>query len=107
MNAVALRLYEKQFSRPQMVSRDQLQQWIQENSAKLSGWKFSTAFVLSEWDDLVDAWQLHSWEQYRDVKRLGRKTRLSEPQRLMLWNVFESILTTMNSQRWVSVANVF
>jgi superfamily I DNA/RNA helicase len=64
MNAVALRLYEKQFSRPKMISRDQLQQWIKEYSSKLSGWKFSTAFVLSEWDDLVDAWQLHSWDMF-------------------------------------------
>ena len=107
MNAVAQRLYEKQFGRPQMVSRDQLQQWIKESSSKLSGWKFSTAFVLSEWDDLVDPWQLHSWEQYRDVKRLGRKTRLSELQRLMLWSVFESILKNMSSQGLVSFAKVF
>lgn len=107
MNTVGLRLYGKQYGRPQMVSRDQLKQWIKEYSAKLTGWKFSTAFVLSEWDDLVDAWQLHSWEQYRDVKRLGRKTRLSETQRQMLWSVFDGILTTMNTQGLVSIATVF
>ena len=107
MNAVGLRLYENQYGRPQMVSRDQLEQWIKEHSSKLPGWKFSTAFVLSEWDDLVDAWQLHSWEQYRDVKRLGRKTRLSEPQRQMLWSVFEVILTTMNANGLVTLATVF
>jgi len=28
---------------------------------------------------VVDAWQLESWEAYRDVVRLGRKTRLTEP----------------------------
>ena len=30
---------------------------------------------------MVDAWQLDDWEAYRDVARLGRKTRLPEPQR--------------------------
>jgi superfamily I DNA/RNA helicase len=107
MNTVGLRLYEKQYGRPEMVSREQLQKWINEYSLKFSGWKFSIAFVLSEWDDLVDAWQLHSWEQYRDVKRLGRKTRLSEPQRQMLWSVFEGILTSMNTNGLVSIATVF
>jgi hypothetical protein len=33
-------------------------------------------FLLAEWDQIVDAWQLESWEAYRDVVRLGRKTRL-------------------------------
>jgi len=39
----------------------------------------------------VDAWQLRDWEAYRDVQRLGRKTRLSEPQRKMLWDVFSAV----------------
>ena len=29
----------------------------------------------------MDAWQLDSWEAYRDVARLGRKTRLPESRR--------------------------
>jgi hypothetical protein len=32
--------------------------------------------LLTEWQQVVDAWQLQSWEGYRDVARLGRKTRL-------------------------------
>ena len=107
MNSVGLRIYEKQFGRPQMVSRDLLQEWIKGQSSKIPGWKFSTTFVLSEWDDLVDAWQLHTWEQYRDVKRLGRKTRLSEPQRQMLWGVFQTIIKSMNDKGLVSLATVF
>jgi hypothetical protein len=33
--------------------------------------------------------QLDGWEAYRDVPRLGRKTRLSEAQRKTLWTIFE------------------
>ncbi len=29
--------------------------------------KFSLHFLLTEWDQVVDAWQLDSWEAYRDV----------------------------------------
>jgi superfamily I DNA/RNA helicase len=40
---------------------------------------------------VADAWQLDSWEAYRDVPRLGRKTRLSEAQRRELWAIFERV----------------
>jgi len=44
---------------------------------------------MAEWEDVVDAWQLESWEAYRDVLRLGRKTRLPEKRRAALWIVFD------------------
>ena len=30
-----------------------------------------------------------SWEDYRDVKRLGRKTRIGGAQRKELWTIFD------------------
>jgi hypothetical protein len=107
MNAVGLRLYEMQFGFPQMLSRDQLQKWVTAESSKIQGFKFSAGFVLSEWTDLVDTWQLNSWEQYRDVKRLGRKTRLSEPQRQMLWQVFKGVLQQIQHAGTVTMATLF
>jgi superfamily I DNA/RNA helicase len=47
--------------------------------------------LLGEWDDLVDAWQLDSREAYCDVKRLSRKTRLSEAQRAAASSVFAAV----------------
>ncbi len=107
MNTLGLRLYEKQFGIPQILGRDQLKKWIEAESAKLSGWKFSAGFVLSEWSDLVDTWQLHTWEEYREIKRLGRKTRLSEPQRQMIWQVFEDVLRHMQAEGTVTMATIF
>ena len=40
---------------------------------------------------VVDAWQLESWEAYRDMMRLGRKTRLAESQRAVLWSIFAKV----------------
>ena len=40
---------------------------------------------------MVDAWQLENWEAYRDVMRLGRKTRLAETQRAVLWSIFSKV----------------
>src|SRR3546814_8899317 len=68
-------------------------------SSDLDAGKFSIGFLLSEWTDLVDAWQLDGWEAYRDVKRLGRKTRLSEAQRKTLWAVFDAVRVRLESDR--------
>jgi superfamily I DNA/RNA helicase len=107
MNAVGTRLYEAQFGKTNALGRAQLQDYLREESAKVPGWKFSQAFALSEWDDVVDAWQLESWEDYRDVRRLGRKTRLSEAQRSMLWGVFSGLLQRVAASGVSTYASMF
>ncbi|TDM05710.1 MAG: DNA helicase [Ideonella sp. MAG2] len=69
--------------------------------------RFTPNFVLGEWADVVDAWQLQSWEDYREVKRLGRKTRLSEPQRQALWAVFEAVQARLDAQGLTTPARLF
>jgi superfamily I DNA/RNA helicase len=55
---------------------------------EVGGHAFSDAFIANEWAEVVDAWQLTTWESYRDVPRLGRKTRLGEKQRAVMWEIF-------------------
>jgi len=38
----------------------------------------------TEWQRVVDAWQLTTWEAYRDVPRLGRRRSLPEARRRLL-----------------------
>ena len=64
-------------------------------------------FLLTEWEQVVDAWQLASWEAYRDVARLGRKTRLPEAQRKALWAIFERVRTALQSRKLVTYAQLF
>jgi superfamily I DNA/RNA helicase len=69
--------------------------------------EFSARFLMSEWEDVVDAWQLESWEAYRDVKRLGRKTRLPESRRAVLWAVFEEVKASLREQGLMTRAGMF
>jgi mRNA-degrading endonuclease RelE of RelBE toxin-antitoxin system len=69
--------------------------------------RFNLNFVLGEWADVVDAWQLQSWDDYRDVKRLGRKTRLNEAQRQGLWHVFTGIQSRLAAAGVVTHAAMF
>src|SRR5206468_7223326 len=88
-DAIARRMFKAHRSHPQIVTRQKLQEMIKEASAAVAGHKFTPRFLFSEWEEVVDAWQLESWEAYRDIRRLGRKTRLPEEQRAVLWDIFE------------------
>jgi superfamily I DNA/RNA helicase len=56
---------------------------------------------------VVDAWQLENWEGYRDVARLGRKTRLPEAQRTVLWSIFEHMRAELKRRKLVTHAELF
>jgi superfamily I DNA/RNA helicase/mRNA-degrading endonuclease RelE of RelBE toxin-antitoxin system len=88
ISKVGERLYKSRIGNLQLADDRIIRELLtaakgEENSA------FSDYFVWSEWRDVVDAWQLENWEAYRDVPRLGRKTRLRESQRQQLWSIFE------------------
>src|SRR5439155_23388348 len=64
-------------------------------------------FLHTEWEQVVDAWQLESWEAYRDVARLGRKTRLPEPQRAILWSIFDRVRVGLAARNLITHAGLF
>jgi mRNA-degrading endonuclease RelE of RelBE toxin-antitoxin system len=105
MDAIGRRLYEMNFGRPQVASRETVRELLKE--AAVEGQKLSLHFLLTEWEQVIDAWQLESWEAYRDVVRLGRKTRLKEAQRVMLWTIFERARSGLRKRSLVTHSEVF
>lgn len=109
IDVVARRLYEsmvgplKQAQSPQILKLlDGLRAHAPEAVRK-----FNTAFLLTEWYDTVDAWQLDSWPAYRDLKRLGRKRRLSESQRQSLWSIFEQLEQRLDAAGLVTESRMY
>ncbi len=107
IDAVGKRLYEAQLGPAEIASRGHIQNLLKEASSRIEEFKFSPRFLLGEWEDVVDAWQLQSWEEYRDVKRLGRKTRLPEQRRAVLWSVFDDVKARLRQQGQVTRAEMF
>jgi mRNA-degrading endonuclease RelE of RelBE toxin-antitoxin system len=91
IQAIGHRLFRPHLGEARIASPDEVAAIINEASAEVGGHKFSNSFLSSEWDQVVDAWQLETWEDYRDVRRLGRKTRLPEKQREILWSIFARV----------------
>jgi ABC transporter substrate binding protein len=74
-----------------LASAALVQSLIAKAAAEVPGHRFSEHFLLGEWTDVVDAWQLRSWDAYRDVSRLGRTTRIDGKQRESLWAISERV----------------
>ena len=70
---------------------------------------FLSAFLTTEWQQVVDGWQLDSWEEYRDVNRLGRKTKT--PRRAAeapVWSIFEGAFAPgLRGQGLITTAGMF
>jgi hypothetical protein len=92
MSSLGLRLYQAQIGPVRLASNEELGTLLREASQGIGDHKFSSRFLRTEWDHVVDAWQLATWEAYRDVQRLGRRTRLPEPRRAVLWKIFETVI---------------
>lgn len=106
ISAVGYDLYSERFGQPQIAPASLIRSLLVNAAAEVEGHRFSTQFLIGEWNDVVDAWQLQSWEEYRDVSRLGRKTRIGGRQRETLWAIFDRVrygLTERGAVTWSSV----
>ncbi len=91
LDSIALRIGKARFGKLKLAKDTEIQRILSDEAKRIEGSRFTASFLWDEWSNVVDAWQLRDWEAYRDVQRLGRKTRLSEPQRKMLWDVFSAV----------------
>jgi superfamily I DNA/RNA helicase len=107
VNEIGLRLYDLNFGRPHMASRSAIARLFEEAAGQVADHKFSLNFLMTEWEAVVDAWQLESWEAYRDAARLGRKTRLPEKQRLVLWSIFERLRSSLRNDNLITYPTLF
>ncbi len=107
INAIGRRLYESHFSSLNIASSDVIRQLLIEAAGGVEGHKFSQRFLVTEWEEVVDAWQLDTWEAYRDVRRLGRKTRLPEKQREILWSIFDHVRSQLVDRGLITYPGIF
>ena len=107
LEAIGRRLYERRIGRPNIASAHTTQRLLNNEAAKIDGINFSDQFLMSEWRLIVDAWQLDSWEAYRDVQRLGRRTRLPESRRRELWSIFERVQSVLNAEGQITLSGMF
>lgn len=107
IDAVGIELFEQLIGTPHLATIEHIRESISSAAGQVADHKFTEQFLLAEWTDVVDAWQLTTWEEYRDVARLGRKTRLGEKQRQLAWQVFDKARAELERRGLHSMSWVF
>jgi superfamily I DNA/RNA helicase/mRNA-degrading endonuclease RelE of RelBE toxin-antitoxin system len=108
LDAIGLRLYANlQFGKPKLLDEALLCERMQAAAESVPDHKFRVPFLVSEWRELVDSRQIETWADYKDVKRLGRKTRLSEAQREIVWRIFAHLHDDLKALGVATMAQIF
>ncbi|MCB1640043.1 MAG: UvrD-helicase domain-containing protein, partial [Thiothrix sp.] len=107
MQAIGKRLYERNCGQVKLAQREEISSLLSEAVRQQGEQSFNPNFLISEWEDVVDAWRLDSWEAYRDVKRLGRKTRLPEAVRARYWQLVETVRGKLTEQGMITWSALF
>ena len=107
IDALGERLFELNLGAPSFASGKEISTLIEEAAANVEDSRFAVSFMLTEWEQVVDAWQLDTWEAYRDVPRLGRRRRLPESQRRVLWSTFERVRSGLRERGLITRSEMF
>ena len=107
IDALGERLSELNLGTPSFASDGQIRALIEEAATNTEDCRFATSFMLTEWEQVVDAWQLETWDAYRNVPRLGRRRRLPESQRRVLWSVFELVCEALRDRNLITRSEMF
>ncbi len=107
LSGLAARLHRAKFGRDAVVVDRATLAALLGDAASATGAPFAPGFLTTEWDQVVDAWQLRRWDAYRTVPRLGRKVRLPESARAQAWSVFERVWTELDARGLTTEAAVY
>lgn len=106
IGAIGHRLYAAHAGTPKIASREVVRELVVEAAAQAEH-RFTIQFLMTEWEEVVDGWQLDGWEAYRDVARLGRKTRVAGPKREELWTIFEGVRGALRERGLLTLPQMF
>ena len=71
---------------------------VEEANATVGHGAFSSAFLRSEWEAIVDSQGIRTWEEYRNAPRMRRGKSLGARQKLAAWRVFEVVYSLIQER---------
>jgi hypothetical protein len=107
IKGIAYETYTATFGHPNIAPPALIEALLRKAATEVEGHRFTPRFLTGEWREVVDAWQLTTWEAYRDVARLGRKTRIGGKQRENAWSIFERVRAGLAERRVLTWAELF
>ncbi len=106
-NEVAQSLYSRLKNKKEIISSETLLAHLEGERKKFPELQIATSYLASEWRDVIDAWQIKSWDEYKDARRLGRRKRLSEAQKQKVWDLFSVVKKILEKEGSVTLDEAF
>lgn len=103
----AQRLYQLHVGEFNLTPRETIAGWITEACKAAGDAKLRPLFLLNEWEDVIDAQQLTTLEQYQAAERLGRKVRLNAERRQALWAIFAQVWAKLQAAGTITQAGLY
>ena len=107
MQELGERMHAAHLGKPNRIVSEDLDALIRRHAPGEISRIYGEDFSVEEFRDIVDAYHLHDWESYRDVRRLGRKSRLNEAKRRLLWEGFAQAMQELESQNLITEHQLF
>ncbi|MFZ4382648.1 MAG: 3'-5' exonuclease [Sandarakinorhabdus sp.] len=107
INQAALEIHAIRFGPSNMATSSQIRAAIIDAQKQGLGAALSGDFLVEEWTELVDAWQVADRTAYADVPRLGRRTRLGAQQREAAWAVFDYVRQRLAARKLTTWPTIF
>jgi len=107
VTGIGYELFTAAFGQPNLAPPPVIDALLRQAAAEVEGDRFTPRFLAGEWCEVVDAWQISRWEEYRNVAQLGRKTRIGGAQREILWSIFERVRDGLAERHLVTWADLF
>lgn len=105
---IAKEMHTLAFGRPAaLVATQAIRTQLGKAATEQDVLEVSSQFLLSEWENVIDAWQIASLADYAEVPRIGRKSRLGPKQRERIWGVFSAVRDYLRQRGVVTEPGLF
>jgi hypothetical protein len=107
IDQAAYDLYVAAFGQPAFATPSQIRAAIDAAGDAGHGGGHSADFLFEEWEELVDAWGVKDADDYAEIPRIGRRTRLGSRQRNEAWDVFAFVRAWLAERSVVTWADLY
>ncbi|HVA91918.1 MAG TPA: UvrD-helicase domain-containing protein, partial [Chloroflexota bacterium] len=100
VHARALTIVQTEDSQVRPINDSEVYEWLAR--ARPADCPLSAESLESEWEDVIQAQGITTWEDYRTASRAGRGTALAPRDRRAVWTVIEAVRATLAHDRRIT-----
>ena len=106
LHRLAYAEFAKRWGKPHFPKNERTVRQLISEAISAEGGDFSAAFIIAEWNEVIDANGITTWDAYKIAPRVGRGTPLGRKQRHGVWKIIQRVFDAFahaNQTTWNQV----